>query len=64
MKPDDLNMADVFVYSGVAIAAGTAANRWPPNLARISFFYLSVPGLFPGIKYYLRTNTKRISCSF
>jgi len=45
-------MANVFVYGGVAIAAGAPANRQTPNLARISFIYLSVPELFTGIKLY------------
>jgi len=34
-------MASVFVYGGVAVAAGAPARRWAPILARISFFYLS-----------------------
>jgi len=43
-------MANVFVYGGVAIAAGTPANCRAPNLSRISFFYRSVLGLFTSIK--------------
>jgi len=62
-------MANVFVYGGVAIAAGGPANRQTPNLAkasfdlafRISFFYLSVLLLLTSIQLLL-TNTKHIGC--
>jgi len=45
-------MANVFLYAGRtnAIAIGAPAKRRTPNLAGISFFYLSVLGLFTSIK--------------
>jgi len=35
LKPDDANMTNVFVYSGIAITADTIANHPTPNLAHI-----------------------------
>jgi len=53
-------MVNVFVYGGVAIAAGAAANHRTPNLARTLFFYLSVPGLLISIKL-LFTNEYKLA---
>jgi len=53
-------MANVFVYGGVAIAAGAPANRRTLILVRISFFYLSVFGLFTSTKL-LFTNKYKAS---
>jgi len=60
VKPDDVNMANVFVYSGVAIAAGAPANRRTLNLARISFFYLSQTVSYWIIYEYKTTIYKQI----
>jgi len=49
-------MVNVFVYGGVAIMVGTPADHRILNLARISFFYLLVFGLFTSIKLLFTNN--------
>jgi len=50
-------MVNVFVCGGVAVVAGAPGNRWTPNLACISFFYLSGLALFTNIKLPFTKNT-------
>jgi len=53
-------MANVFVYGGIAEAAGALVNHRTPNLACISFIYLSVFRLFISIKL-LFTNKYKVN---
>jgi len=57
-------MTNVFVYGDVAIAAGAPANCRTPNVARISFFYLSVLGLFTSKKLLLTNMQSKLAASF